>query len=359
MTTNSSTWHPRLLVAENGALSVLPLDGEQWLVGRGEDCDLRLLDARVSRKHALLYRKGARLFLRDLGARNQILRNERPIERETLELFPGDRLLLGETLLVYQGELRGPVDPDEDTRDDPERNGTPSRAGEEALYVLGKLTGCIGAGEDEACAGFLDLLVELLPCRLAVVAGVGQDARVLAARGYGRDSVTLPLEVREQLEGTRAALCLHASDAWGLTVGVDGALGPDGGVFAAPLLARDRLVGATYLERDWPSSTAVRDRDLTTLRHLTRLLSGCLDRLRRIHELEERDRRMSLPGTSSWIQDGSGKPPRLATLSEVEREHIRYVLHTLDGHRENCARILGIATSTLYDKLRRHGITDA
>jgi two-component system NtrC family response regulator/two-component system response regulator AtoC len=42
----------------------------------------------------------------------------------------------------------------------------------------------------------------------------------------------------------------------------------------------------------------------------------------------------------------------IATLAEVERAHIQSVLARLEGHRERTARALGIATKTLYRKLR-------
>lgn len=47
------------------------------------------------------------------------------------------------------------------------------------------------------------------------------------------------------------------------------------------------------------------------------------------------------------------KPVR--TLAEVERQHIEAMLGQFEGHRERTARALGIATKTLYRKLREFG----
>jgi len=44
------------------------------------------------------------------------------------------------------------------------------------------------------------------------------------------------------------------------------------------------------------------------------------------------------------------------TLAEVERNHIERVLAAVNGHVEAAAVRLGVARSTLYDMLRRHGI---
>jgi len=46
----------------------------------------------------------------------------------------------------------------------------------------------------------------------------------------------------------------------------------------------------------------------------------------------------------------------LLTLDMLERNHIVHVLEHTDGNVTETAKILGIARSTLYDKLRHHAI---
>jgi two-component system NtrC family response regulator/two-component system response regulator AtoC len=48
----------------------------------------------------------------------------------------------------------------------------------------------------------------------------------------------------------------------------------------------------------------------------------------------------------------------IATLADVERRHIEATLERLNGHRERTARALGIATKTLYRKLRDYEAGD-
>jgi two-component system NtrC family response regulator/two-component system response regulator AtoC len=48
----------------------------------------------------------------------------------------------------------------------------------------------------------------------------------------------------------------------------------------------------------------------------------------------------------------------IPTLADVERRHIETVLARLEGHRERTARALGIATKTLYRKLRAYEAGD-
>jgi len=58
------------------------------------------------------------------------------------------------------------------------------------------------------------------------------------------------------------------------------------------------------------------------------------------------------------LADGGGTGPAvlLPTLDEVQQRHIREVLQRLGGNRAKAAQVLGIAASTLYEKLRRYSI---
>lgn len=59
-------------------------------------------------------------------------------------------------------------------------------------------------------------------------------------------------------------------------------------------------------------------------------------------------------------QDPSGDAPEasIPPLEEVERRHIEEVLRRTGGVRSRAAKILGIANSTLYEKLKRYRIQD-
>ncbi len=50
--------------------------------------------------------------------------------------------------------------------------------------------------------------------------------------------------------------------------------------------------------------------------------------------------------------------PEIATLEQVEAEHIREVLQRVGGNRAKAAQVLGIAASTLYEKLKRYAIEE-
>jgi two-component system response regulator AtoC len=52
----------------------------------------------------------------------------------------------------------------------------------------------------------------------------------------------------------------------------------------------------------------------------------------------------------------AGAPESLATLADLEREHVARVLRASGGHRGEAAKMLGISVRSLYRKLREHGL---
>ena len=61
------------------------------------------------------------------------------------------------------------------------------------------------------------------------------------------------------------------------------------------------------------------------------------------------------------LRQRHGEPPRLgaslkATLAQAEREALLAALAECDGNRTRAAKRLGIAKSSFYEKLTRHGL---
>ena len=86
----------------------LTLPNHDTLIGRGEECQLRLASADVSKMHCLLRVTPDGMTVRDLGSRNGTFVNDAPATLET-PLRPGDRLRVGP--LVFQVPLPRPADP--------------------------------------------------------------------------------------------------------------------------------------------------------------------------------------------------------------------------------------------------------
>jgi FhaA, N-terminal domain/FHA domain len=100
--------HPRLLVSGPGAPGG-PAGGDQHtyelqtpvtLLGRGTDCDLRLVDPGVSRHHAELRVENGQVVLVDLSSTNGTFVNSQPVRR--VALTDGTHVSLGRTTLVFR-----------------------------------------------------------------------------------------------------------------------------------------------------------------------------------------------------------------------------------------------------------------
>jgi hypothetical protein len=96
--------HPRLLVSGPGAPGgdqrTYELQTPVTLLGRGTDCDLRLVDPGVSRHHAELRVENDQVVLVDLGSTNGTFVNGQPIRR--VALTDGTHISLGRTTLVFR-----------------------------------------------------------------------------------------------------------------------------------------------------------------------------------------------------------------------------------------------------------------
>lgn len=77
-------------------------DPQTLLVGRGEDCGLRLSDPSASRVHCRFLSAGGKVFLEDASSRWGTLVNGVSVESQ--ELQPGDQIVVGDTTLVLESD---------------------------------------------------------------------------------------------------------------------------------------------------------------------------------------------------------------------------------------------------------------
>ncbi len=82
----------------------------RYCIGRAGDADIPILDGRASQAHAQILRTADGDYLEDLGSTNGTFVNNEQITAAH-KLSEGDRIQIGETVLEYQCELVGPVEP--------------------------------------------------------------------------------------------------------------------------------------------------------------------------------------------------------------------------------------------------------
>lgn len=92
-----------MLVVEDGPIKgrEIPLKGKKLLIGRGHDCDLQVLDERLSRVHCRIEKRGDSYFVIDLKSRNGTFVGDERID--TVELHPGDIISVGGRRLRFVG----------------------------------------------------------------------------------------------------------------------------------------------------------------------------------------------------------------------------------------------------------------
>jgi DNA-binding NtrC family response regulator len=117
----------------------------------------------------------------------------------------------------------------------------------------------------------------------------------------------------------------------------------------------DTAVQRAFAEYDWPGNVrelesavehavAIAAEDLITLDDLPDgIVSGGVDAAGRRTDGAE-------------VAGAPPEPSALATLAEVERDHILRVLEAVGGNRSEAARRLGIGTATIYRRLRQYDV---
>ena len=88
-----------VLLRDNAPGRIFDVSGELTVIGRREDCDLRIPLGDVSRRHCAIHLKPDGVRLQDLGSSNGTFVNDRRVQESPL--LPGDRVTIGRlTFLV-------------------------------------------------------------------------------------------------------------------------------------------------------------------------------------------------------------------------------------------------------------------
>lgn len=352
-----------LAATVGGELRVWPLDRGTHRIGRGQGCEISLLEATVSREHAEIEITDAGATLRDLGSSNGTWVNGARVTL-TAELHPGDRIRLGGLDLVFGAGATpsptGPTGPAFATRiafADAGEISTGERIGiEEARLGLGAgstaaqalLRAVTDAGQllmaprplHEVCDRLLDLVEPVVPARrilLLMTDAPEAEPKVCGARpalGEGATQLALSRTILNTVLGERQALLLN-------DVPSDPRYGGQASIIrqnlrsamVAPLFDNERVIGLLYADRDVPGRGFDRDQlhAFTLLAHLI----GIKITQTRLLEAEREKQRMER---------------EVAAAAEVQRSMLPASLPDLAGYRI-CARQVACeqVAGDLYD----------
>ena len=120
-----------VLVAVEGTLTGqrFPLvEGEEYTIGRSEECAITIADSDVSREHARVILRAGTVWVQDENSRNGVFVNDKRVVRRPEELRAGGRVRLGDGPHIFTLEL--------DDRDDDESLVIPVSSPEEKSSVM-------------------------------------------------------------------------------------------------------------------------------------------------------------------------------------------------------------------------------
>lgn len=96
-----------ILRKEDGSAQTMRLEGDYWVLGRDESCDITVEDAKASREHCEIFFKHKQFFILDKHSSNGTMLNHKNIQPgQTTPLKSGDEIQIGR--LSYTFEIRDP-----------------------------------------------------------------------------------------------------------------------------------------------------------------------------------------------------------------------------------------------------------
>ena len=265
---------PRL-AAITGKLkdTVIAMSEGPVLIGRQTGANLRIRNAAVSRRHALIEKDGDKYIIADLDSRNGTFVNDMPVKR--CELHHGDRVQIGESQFFFLiDDTEDPSQTSEIRFDEAPLLGSPAvrMTYSDALFVMArdlsallKISTTINAIRDldKLEKALLDLLFEVVPARRGAIlltsnhADTGDEFSSVITldrvEGAGQTVNVSRTIVRRVLSDGAAILINEADNNADLkTESLIAARSRS--VLCVPLIMHDRKLGVIYLDSDEPQA---------------------------------------------------------------------------------------------------------
>lgn len=178
---NPSEARQARLVGVSGTVKgkVIPLSLGTFVIGRGEECDLRLRDAGVSRVHAKIVAEGPVFVVQDHESRNGTLVNGQPVRRADLK--EGDQLALCSAVFrfTYREVAPQPLPPEFEDNTDEVEEAPPHAVTSPGLRLPGVAPNVIAAPTER---GTRTLALVAAIGSITAIVGVGVVVAVVLSR---------------------------------------------------------------------------------------------------------------------------------------------------------------------------------
>ncbi|HEY6045813.1 MAG TPA: sigma 54-interacting transcriptional regulator [Pyrinomonadaceae bacterium] len=302
---------PRL-AAITGKLkdTVISMNEGPVLIGRQTGASLRIRNAAVSRRHALIEKDGDRFVIADLDSRNGTFVNDMPVKR--CELHHGDRVQIGESqffFLLEEGDE--PAQTSEIRFDESNLLGGPAvrLTYSDAIYVMArdlsammKISTTINAirGLEKLQKSLVELLFEVVPARRGAIllsAGSPGPSQEFAS-AFGLDRITgtegainvSQTIVRRVLKDGAALLVSEADSSESMkTASLVAARSCS--VMCVPLILHERTLGVVYLDTDEPEAK-FDENHLQLVTAIAAISAVAIENARHIETLESENQRL-------------------------------------------------------------------
>src|SRR5437660_3154035 len=301
---------PRL-AAITGKLkdTVISMNEGPVLIGRQTGASLRIRNAAVSRRHAVIERDGDKYMIADLDSRNGTFVNNMPVKR--CELHHGDRVQIGESqffFLLEEGDE--PAQTSEIRFDESQLLGGPAvrMTYSDAIYVMArdlsallKISTTINAirGVDELQRSLLELLFEVVPARRGAILlmsdGVSDDD-FSSNLGLDRDTgtaqtVDVSRTIVRRVLKDGAAILINETPS-GETLKIESLIAARArSVLCVPLIILDRKLGVIYLYSDEPGAN-FNENHLQLATAIAAIAAVAIENARHFETLENENKRL-------------------------------------------------------------------
>jgi Nif-specific regulatory protein len=301
---------PRL-AAITGKLkdTVISMNEGPVLIGRQTGVNLRIRNAAVSRRHAVIEREGDKYVIADLDSRNGTFVNNMQVKR--CELHHGDRVQIGESqffFLLEEGEE--PAQTSEIRFDESQMLGGPAvrMTYSDAIYVMArdlsallKISTTINAirGVDELQRALLELLFEVVPARRGAILLMSEEGSAEEfSSNLGMDRVTgtktavnVSRTVLRRVLSDGAAILINETKS-GETLKIESLVAARArSVLCVPLMMMEKKLGAVYLYSDEPG-THFNENHLQLATAIAAIAAVAVENARQFETLENENRRL-------------------------------------------------------------------